>query len=77
MSAPRPFSRLCPVTGKIEWVLPGEPYRAARLETDEEVRVRIGRLPFATGLATETGQALDKLLANLGLEPRKTLPEVP
>lgn len=42
---PRPYSRLNPATGNVEWVTPeeqaGGPRRSSRLETDAEVKARL------------------------------------
>ena len=81
--APRPYSRLNPATGRVEWVTPGTPSSTpnlrSRLETDAEVRRRLIPLIGVFSMFRLTklhGKELDAELKENGLEPRKMIDEV-
>lgn len=75
---PRPYSRLNPATGRIEWVTPEEraegKARRSRLENDAEVRARLSAAGL-TWYGRITGTELDTGLKVHGLEPRKFVDE--
>jgi hypothetical protein len=78
---PRPYSRLNPATGRIEWVTPeehaaGKPKRS-RLESDDEVRARIRAAVPPWDLPSDTlrGKQLDRELKRYNLPERRWFDE--
>jgi len=80
---PSAYSRLNNTTGKIEWVYPGDkpsgaPVRRVRtrLETDDEVRIRLHNASQHISAGKLSGRQLDDLLLAWSLELRKWIDEV-